>query len=161
MTSIFAAPCLVGHIRNQRDLARALDRGLQVALVHRARAGDAARQDFAALRHERADQLDVLVIDVVDLVRAELAHLAAPEQRPPLALRLVARLLVAPAAAAAAAAAAGAARPSVSEWHLNLRPVEAIVFEVLHIARRTSFARLALRRQPAFHAPPLGVGLSL
>src|SRR5438067_9815747 len=142
MTSIFAAPCLVGHIRNQRDLARALDRGLQVALVHRARAGDAARQDFAALRHERADQLDVLVIDVVDLVRAELAHLAATEQRPPLALRLVARLLVAPAAAAAAAAAA--ARPSVSEWHLNLRPVEAIVFEVLHIARRTSFARLAL-----------------
>src|SRR5207247_5613606 len=100
MTSMF----LVRYIRDERDLARALDRRLQLALVHRAGAGDAARQDLAALRHEWADQLDVLVIDVVDLVRAELADLAAPEQRPPLTLRLVARFLVAAAAAAAAAA---------------------------------------------------------
>ena len=42
--------------------------------------GDAARQHLAALRDEAAQQLDVLVVDVVDLVRAELADLAAAEQ---------------------------------------------------------------------------------
>src|SRR4051812_37302439 len=99
----------LGDVRNQRDLARALDRGLQLALVHRAGAGDAARQDLAALRHERPDQLHVLVVDVVDLVRAELADLAAPEQRAALALRLVAGLLV--------LALAAAGRSFLSKWH--------------------------------------------
>src|SRR5689334_9720735 len=80
--------------------------------MHRARPRDAPRQNLAALRHERPDQLHVLVVDVVDLVRAELADLAAAEQRAALTLRLVAALLV-----AAAAAAARAARSSVSEWH--------------------------------------------
>src|SRR5688572_18196149 len=98
----------VRHVRNERDLTRALDGGLQLALVHRAGARDTARQDLAALRHERADQLDVLVVDVVDLVRAELADLAPAEHRPPLALLLVVLLLV---------AAAAAARASLSEWH--------------------------------------------
>src|SRR5437763_12315290 len=72
---------LIRHIGNERDLPRALDRGLQLALVHRARARDPPRQDLAALGDERADQLHVLVVDVVDLVRAELAHLPAAEQR--------------------------------------------------------------------------------
>src|SRR5690242_16512012 len=101
----------IGHVRDQGDLTRALDRRLQLPLMHRAGAGDAPREDLAALGHERADQLHVLVIDVVDLVRAELADLAAAEQRPPLSLRLVAGLLV------AAAAATAAARASLSEWH--------------------------------------------
>src|SRR5262249_27221415 len=77
---------LVCHVRNERDLARALDRRLQFALVHRAGARDAPRQDLAALGDERPDQLHVLVVDVVDLVRAELADLAAAEQRATLAL---------------------------------------------------------------------------
>src|SRR4051812_15551804 len=91
----------VCHVRNERDLARPLDCGLQLALVHRARARDAARQDLAALGNERTDQFDVLVVDVVDLVRAELADLAATEQRAALALFLVAGFLVSAAAAAA------------------------------------------------------------
>src|SRR6266446_3963654 len=111
---------LVRHIRNERDLSRALDRSLQLPLVHRARARNAARQNLAALGHEGPDELDVLVVDVVDLVRAELADLAPAEQRASLALLFVAGFLVAGAAAAAAPAAAS--RASVSERHLTLHP---------------------------------------
>src|SRR5436190_7429304 len=74
----------VCDVRNQRNLAGALERRLQLALVHRTRARDPARQDLPALRHEGAQQLDVLVVDVVDLVRAELADFAAAEHRPAL-----------------------------------------------------------------------------
>src|SRR4051812_7880074 len=88
----------IRHVRDERDLTGALDRRLQLALVHRAGPGDPARQDLAALGHERTNQLRVLVVDVVDLVRAELADLAAAEQRAALTLRLVAGLLVALAA---------------------------------------------------------------
>src|SRR5260221_11443934 len=112
-TFAFFAFALVRHVRDQRDLPRALDRRLQLALVHRAGARDPARQDLAALGHERPDQLHVLVVDVVALVRAELADLAPAEHRPALAL-LVAGLLV---RAAAAAAAATAPRASLSECH--------------------------------------------
>src|SRR3954453_20485015 len=98
----------VRDVRNQRDLTSALERGLQLALVHRAGSRNAARQDLPALRHERAQQLDVLVVDVVDFVRAELAHLAAAEHRPALSLLLVPALLV---------AAAAASRASLSECH--------------------------------------------
>src|SRR4030088_913182 len=97
----------VSDIRNQRDLSRALDRHLQLPLVQRARAGNPARQDLPPLGHERRQQLDVLVVDVVDLVRAELAPLPAAEHRAALALFLVARLLL-----AALAARSG----SLSKW---------------------------------------------
>src|SRR5262245_1526184 len=97
MTSIVVP--LVGYVRNQRDLARALDRHLQLALMHRARAGNAPWQNLAPLGHERRQQLHVLVVDVVDLVRAELADLPAPEHRAALPLFLVPRLLVAALAA--------------------------------------------------------------
>src|ERR1043165_8825788 len=93
MTSI-GVP-LVRHVRDKRDLPRALDGDLQLPLVHRAGARDAARQNLAALRHERAQELHVLVVDVVDLVRAELADLAAPEHRTALAALFVRALFVA------------------------------------------------------------------
>src|SRR5580765_1050345 len=99
----------VRHIRNERDLTGPLDRRLQLALVHRAGAGNTARQNLAALGHERTQQLHVLVVDIVDLVRAELADLPAAEHRPPLPLRFVTGLLVAPAAAPAGPATAAAA----------------------------------------------------
>src|SRR5205085_7005094 len=116
----------ISDVRDERDLARALDRRLQLALVHRAGPGDPPRQNLAALWHERPDQLHVLVVDVVDLVRAELADLPAAEERTALTLFLVARLLVAGAAAAAT-------RASLSERHLNLHPVEAVVFSLVHV----------------------------
>src|SRR5262245_13153754 len=149
MTSMISS---VHDVRNQRDLACALDRRLQLPLVHRAGARDAARQDLAALGDERPQELDVLVVDVVDLVRAELADLAAAEQRAALPLRLVAGLLVVLAAAAA--------RSFLSERHLNLHSVETVVVHVVAI-RRPSLAGLALRRQAALDSAPLRFALTL
>src|SRR5512139_4099386 len=83
MTSILVSPS-VRHVRNQRQLPRALDGRLQPPLVRRAHARDPPRQDLAAIRHERRQHPHVLVVDVVDLLDAELAELAAPEQRPAL-----------------------------------------------------------------------------
>src|SRR5262249_29075764 len=104
-----AAKPLVRDIWDQRQLTGTLDRRLQFALMHRARAGNPPRQDFAALRHERTEQLHVFVVDIVDFIRAEFADLTAPEHRPALSLLLVFVFFVAPAAAAA--------RASLSKWH--------------------------------------------
>src|SRR5262249_52137562 len=58
----------------------------------------------------------------------------------------------------AAAAATAAARASLSEWHgLNLPYFESIVVLVVRLAGGTALTGLALRRQPALHAPALGV----
>src|SRR5262245_20455269 len=86
---------LLGRERQQRDVPRALDGQGQLALVLRAGAEHAARQYLAALGHEGGDQLDVLVVDVIDLVRAELADLAPPEE---VALALLLAARAAPAA---------------------------------------------------------------
>src|SRR5207247_1778027 len=100
----------------------------QLALVHGARPRDPPRQHLPALGHERADDLYVLVVDVVDLVRAELADLAPTEHRTPLSFFLVTGLLV----AIAPAPATTAARSSLSEWHLALHPVEPIIIGFVH-----------------------------
>src|ERR1051325_9573351 len=72
---------LVSRERQQRDDARALDRALQLALMQRARAGDAARKNLAALGDELLERLHVFVVDVLDLLDAELADaLAAVEE---------------------------------------------------------------------------------
>src|SRR5579859_264809 len=83
---------LLRHVRDERELARARDRGLQRALVLGARARDPPRLDLAALRDERRQQPGVLVVAVVDLVRAELADAAPTED--PAAARAIAVLLV-------------------------------------------------------------------
>src|SRR3954452_8124043 len=109
MTSIlnlFNPLNLVSHVGNQGQLPRARDRGLQRALVLGAGARDAARLDLAPLRDERRQQPDVLVVDVVDLVRAELADAAPAEEAAaarPLALALVLVVLLGAAATAASA----------------------------------------------------------
>src|SRR5688572_31879320 len=82
---------LLRGVRDERQLARPHDRRAQLALVHGARARDATRQDLGPLGDERHQELGVLVVDVVDLVRAELADLAAAEHRPAL-LAVLARL---------------------------------------------------------------------
>src|SRR5262245_35291380 len=50
--------------------------------MHGAGSGDPARDDLCALGHERYQELRVLIVDVVDLLRAEFADLAPPEHRP-------------------------------------------------------------------------------
>jgi hypothetical protein len=51
----------------------------ELSLVTRAAAGDASRNDLAALGDEAAQTTNVLVIDEVDLVRAELTDLPPAE----------------------------------------------------------------------------------
>src|SRR6185369_10298193 len=71
----------VGRERQQRGDARALDRVLELALMQRAGAGDAARKDLPALRDELLQHLHVFVVDVLELLDAELADaLAAIEE---------------------------------------------------------------------------------
>src|SRR5262249_40156847 len=61
--------------RQQRQHARALDRGRELLLVHRARARHAPRHDLAAIGHEPPQALLVLVVDERDLLQAQLAVL--------------------------------------------------------------------------------------
>ena len=71
---------LICRVRQQGQLARAHDRDAQAALVLGAGSRNPPRQHLAALGDEAAQQLDVLVVDVVDLVRAELADSHAAHQ---------------------------------------------------------------------------------
>src|SRR6266567_7855906 len=82
------------RVRQQRHLAGVLDRRRDVALVLSAVAGNPSRPDLAAVRDELAQQPDVLVVDVGDLLLAEqadfllrlanrwLGHRGAPWQSP-------------------------------------------------------------------------------
>src|SRR5712692_793250 len=65
----------VGGKRQQGDVAGALDGFTQPALVLRAGAGHAPRQDLAAVLHERLQHLHLLVIDEVHPLDAEAPHL--------------------------------------------------------------------------------------
>src|SRR6187549_3049304 len=111
MISMFVSP-LIRRVRQQCQLPRAHDGDAQSALMLRARAGNPPRQHLAALGDEAAQQLDVLVVDVVDLVRAELADLPAAEK--PAATTLVAGLAV---FVAGLASAARAALLRTTKWH--------------------------------------------
>jgi hypothetical protein len=59
--------------RQQRDVARALDRFAKPPLVARADAGHAARQNLAAFLHELRQDVGALVVDEVHFLDAELA----------------------------------------------------------------------------------------
>ena len=141
----------VGRVRQQRKLSRAHDRNPQPALMLRARPGNPSRQHFASLRHEPAQQLDVLVVDVVDLVRAELADLSASEQAAPLTASLAVLALVV------------ASRPRPPLGPLRFAPNGMITppplsRRSLHrhrvVGRLRTFTGLPIRRQTARDAPP-------
>src|SRR5216684_3604597 len=63
----------------QRDVARALDRFAEPALVTRTCAGHAARQNLAPLLNERLKHLGFLVIDEVHALDAESANFLLAE----------------------------------------------------------------------------------
>jgi hypothetical protein len=63
----------IRRVRQKRDMTRALDGGRQQPLMLGAIAGHSAWNDFAALQHEPAQQLVVLVINSCDLVFAQTA----------------------------------------------------------------------------------------
>jgi hypothetical protein len=68
-----------GRERDQRNIPRLLDRLSQPALVRRAYARNAPRRNLPALGNERQQQPHFLVIDIVDFIDTEPAHLLAPE----------------------------------------------------------------------------------
>src|SRR4051794_20858271 len=66
----------VRDVREQAELASTLDGDRELALVAPAVAGDTGRADLALLAHSPPQRSEVLVVDDVDLVAAELARLA-------------------------------------------------------------------------------------
>src|SRR4051812_2972994 len=74
-------PSSVGHVGQKAELAGALDRDRELLLVPAAGASDASGADLALLAHRAAQRAEVLVINDVDLVAAELARLAPATAR--------------------------------------------------------------------------------
>jgi hypothetical protein len=70
---------LVG-VRQEPQVARALDRDRELALVERPRAGDPARDDLAGLGDIGLQGRQILVVDLVGVLGRELAVLLAPEK---------------------------------------------------------------------------------
>ena len=70
-----ASPACPRDVRNEREVARALDRRRQLALVTRADAAQAARQDLAVVGDEAAERAVILVVDEADARLAERAGL--------------------------------------------------------------------------------------
>jgi hypothetical protein len=67
------------EVGQERHRSRLLDGVRQLALVTGATAGDAPRNDLAALADEAPQTSDVLEVDEIDLVDAELADLPPSE----------------------------------------------------------------------------------
>jgi len=66
---------LVGGVRKQRDVTRALERDGEAPLVPSAGSGHPPRQDLASLAHEATKARDLLVVDEVNLLDTEVANL--------------------------------------------------------------------------------------
>src|SRR3954462_8474943 len=90
--------CMAGSsmqigVRNQRQETRALERFRELTLVAGGGAGDARRDDLAALVDEVLQHFDVLVVDPLDLSGGESSVRAAAEKRPrPCCLLVLAEL---------------------------------------------------------------------
>src|SRR5258708_2778112 len=82
MTSTMMA-FLLHAVGQEAEIARALDRLRQLALLLGRHRGDAARHDLAALGDEALQQLHVLVVDLGRVRPREGARFAPPEEGPP------------------------------------------------------------------------------
>src|SRR3954463_6163125 len=74
-------PSSVRDVGQEAKLAGALDGDRELLLVPAAGACDAGRADLALLAHRATERAEVLVVDHVDLVSAELAGLAPAAAR--------------------------------------------------------------------------------
>src|SRR3972149_12025812 len=74
------ATLLVGGEGHQSQMACPLDRLLHHPLVTSTGAGDATRQDLGAFEDELLHLLGVFVVNVVEMIRAELADLAPAKE---------------------------------------------------------------------------------
>src|SRR5262245_4073164 len=127
-----------------------LDGSHEAALVHGARAGDSARQDLAPLRDEALQQPDVLVVDDLHLLIAELAELAATEE----VLLLESRSL------GAAPPAGPAARALMSLAH-HSRPTSRSPRSRRPLGRASSRSRPLPRPHPSSRRPSFRCPLSI
>src|SRR5690349_6037601 len=101
------------RVREQSEVARALHRSRQLALVVRSRACDPRGDDLAVFADEILEQIDVLVVDPFDFLSGEAAEFPALEE-------LLRALLLALAVTALALAFESA---STSRWgHVSLLP---------------------------------------
>jgi hypothetical protein len=66
--------------REESDVARPFDRLAQPALVARAGAGHAARQNFAAILNELVERIGFLVVNEINFAGAEMADLPLAEE---------------------------------------------------------------------------------
>src|SRR6266849_962281 len=82
MTSTMIA-LLLHAVGQEAEIAGALDRLRQLALLFGRDRGDAARHDLAALGDEALQQLHVLVVDLGRVRPREGARFAPPEEGPP------------------------------------------------------------------------------
>src|SRR5690606_18032408 len=74
-------PSLLNDVGQQAQVAGALDRLGQLALLLGRNRGDAAGDDLATLGHEALQQAHVLVVDLRSVLGRERAGLAAAEER--------------------------------------------------------------------------------
>src|SRR5690606_27293599 len=70
-------PLVLVGVRQQREVARSLDRGRKLALVGCACPGDTARDDLAGLRDICLERREILVVDLIDAFRREPAEFLA------------------------------------------------------------------------------------
>ena len=77
----FSSDAVLVAVRQQGQEAVALDGDRQLALVERAGARQASRRDLAVFTDEIAQDVDVLVVDVIDLGDRETAEALAAEQQ--------------------------------------------------------------------------------
>src|SRR3712207_4762886 len=79
MTSM-SCRSLFHDVGEKAEVAGALDRGGQLALLLAGNGGDPARDDLAALGDEALEQADVLIVDEGSVLAREGAALAAAEK---------------------------------------------------------------------------------
>src|SRR5262245_20463389 len=65
------------RVRQEREVARALDRRRQLPLIRRAGARDPARNDLAGLRDVRLQRREIFVVDLLDAFGREATKLLA------------------------------------------------------------------------------------
>jgi len=75
-------------VGQQGKEACASDRELQLALIVRARPGDAARNDLAGFSDIALERREILVVDLLDVICREPAKLLATEKNVPCLLSL-------------------------------------------------------------------------
>src|SRR5438132_1916229 len=138
---------VLGGVREQRHVARALERRGEHPLVLRAGAALAARVDLAAVADVATDAAHFFEVDLLDLVHAERADLAARTPRPAVAGAVATAVVATAITRPAAGAATIATRTGTFLTHLV-----SLERDLVRVERPGLTLRLAPRHRAAAHA---------